>query len=355
MHTHTHSSMWDSLIQGLHDPEKALSVLQRCVKDRGVVPSSSTFSLVVHKLSSKGLMGRAIEALELMAGDGVRYSFDDFDCSSVISGFCRIGKPELALGFFKNVTECGRLRPNVVTCTALVAALCKMGRVGEVCGLVQWMEKEGLGLDVILYSAWACGYVEERVLGEVFGRMREMVGKGGHDFVSYTVLVGGFSKLGDVEKSFTFLAKMIKEGHRPNKVTYSAIMSAYCKKRTLEEAFDVFESMKGLGIVRDEYVFVILIDGFGRRGDFDKVFCLFDEMERSGIGPSVVAYNAVMNGLCKHRRTSGADKLSKNVAVDVITYSTLLHGYTEEKNIPGILQTKRQLEESGISMDVVMC
>ncbi|KAG5132945.1 hypothetical protein JHK82_024133 [Glycine max] len=270
MHTHTHSSMWDSLIQGLHDPEKALSVLQRCVKDRGVVPSSSTFSLVVHKLSSKGLMGRAIEALELMAGDGVRYSFDDFDCSSVISGFCRIGKPELALGFFKNVTECGRLRPNVVTCTALVAALCKMGRVGEVCGLVQWMEKEGLGLDVILYSAWACGYVEERVLGEVFGRMREMVGKGGHDFVSYTVLVGGFSKLGDVEKSFTFLAKMIKEGHRPNKVTYSAIMSAYCKKRKLEEAFDVFESMEGLGIVRDEYVFVILIDGFGRRGDFDK-------------------------------------------------------------------------------------
>ena len=206
-----------------------------------------------------------------------------------------------------------------------------MGRVGEVCGLVQWMEKEGLGLDVILYSAWACGYVEERVLGEVFGRMREMVGKGGHDFVSYTVLVGGFSKLGDVEKSFTFLAKMIKEGHRPNKVTYSAIMSAYCKKRKLEEAFDVFESMEGLGIVRDEYVFVILIDGFGRRGDFDKVFCLFDEMERSGIGPSVVAYNAVMNGLCKHRRTSGADKLSKNVAVDVITYSTLLHGYTGRK------------------------
>ena len=113
--------------------------------------------------------------------------------------------------------------------------------------------------------------------------------------------------------------------------------------------------MEGLGIVRDEYVFVILIDGFGRRGDFDKVFCLFDEMERSGIGPSVVAYNAVMNGLSKHGRTSEADELLKNVAADVITYSTLLHGYMEEENIPGILQTKRRLEESGNSMDVVMC
>ncbi|XP_020220752.1 pentatricopeptide repeat-containing protein At5g57250, mitochondrial [Cajanus cajan] len=363
MYTHreiTHSFMWDTLIQGIctkrHDPEKALTFLQRCVRDSGVLPSSLTFCAVVHGLSSKGLMGRAIEVLELMGDDGVNYPFDDFVCSSVISGFCRVGKPELGLGFFKNVTECGGLRPNVVTCTALVGALCKMGKVGEVCGLVQWMEREGLGLDVVLYSAWACGYVEERVLGEVFGRMREMVEKGiGHDFVSYTVLVDGFSKLGDVEKSFTFLAKMIKEGHRPNKVTYSAIMSAYCKKGKVEDAFGVFESMKDLGIELDEYVFVILIDGFGRRGDFDKVFGLFDEMEKSGISPSVVAYNAVMNGLCKHGRTSEADELSRNVAKDVITYSTLLHGYTEEENIPGILHTKRRLEEAGIAMDIVMC
>ncbi|WVZ18810.1 hypothetical protein V8G54_006132 [Vigna mungo] len=363
MHTHlkiTHPFMWDTLIQGLcaqrHDPEKALSVLRRCVRDRAVVPSSFTFCFIVHELSSKGLMGMAVEVLELMAEDGVRYPFDDFVCSSVISGFCRVGKPELGVDFFKRVTDCGGFRPNVVTCTALVVALCKMGRVGEVCGLVQWMEKEGLALDVVLYSAWACGYVEERVLVEVLRRMREMEEKGiGHDCVSYTVLVDGFSKLGDVEKSFTFLAKMIKEGHRPNKVTYSAIMSAYCKKGKVEEAFVVFESMKELGIEMDEYVFVILIDGFGKRGDFNKVFSLFDEMERSEISPSVVTYNAVMNGLSKHGRTVEADELSKNVAADVITYSTLLHGYTEEENIPGILQTKKRIEESGIAMDVVMC
>jgi len=312
--------------------------------------------LIVHELSSKGLMGMAVEVLELMAEDGVRCPFDDFVCSSVISGFCRVGKPELGVDFFKSVTDCGGLRPNVVTCTALVGALCKMGRVGEVCGLVQWMEKEGLGLDVVLYSAWACGYVEERILVEVLRRMREMEEKGiGHDCVSYTVLVDGFSKLADVEKSFTFLAKMIKEGHRPNKVTYSAIMSAFCKKGKVEEAFAVFEGMKELGIEMDEYVFVILIDGFGRRGDFNKVFSLFDEMERSGISPSVVAYNVVMNSLSKHGRTLEADELSKNVAADVITYSTLLHGYTEEENIPGILQTRRRIEEAGIAMDVVMC
>ncbi|XP_027363818.1 pentatricopeptide repeat-containing protein At5g57250, mitochondrial [Abrus precatorius] len=363
MNTHmhiTHSFMWDSLIQGFcvkhQDPERALSVLQSCIRDHGVLPSSFTFCSIVHKLSSKGLMGKAIEVLELMAEDGVKYPFDDFVCSSVISGFCRIGKPELALGFFQNATGSGLLRPNVVTCTALVGALCKLGRVDEVCDLVQWMEKEGLGLDVVLYSAWAYGYVEGKDLVEVFRRMREMVEKGfDHDVVSYTILVDGFSKFGDVEKSFTFLAKMIKGGCRPNKVTFSAIMSAFCKKGKVEEAFTVFKSMKDLGIELDEFVFVILIDGFGRRGDFDNVFCLFDEMEKSGISPSVVTFNAVINGLSKYGRTSEADEFSKDVSADVITYSTLLHGYTEEENITGILQTKRRLEEAGIAMDVVMC
>ncbi|MCI09129.1 pentatricopeptide repeat-containing protein mitochondrial-like, partial [Trifolium medium] len=74
-----------------------------------------------------------------------------------------------------------------------------------------------------------------------------------------------------------------------------------------------------------------------------------------GIHPSVVTYNAVVNGLSKYGRTKEADEFAKNVTADVITYSTLLHGYTEEENVLGILQTKKRLEDAGISMDVVMC
>lgn len=304
-------------------------------------------------------MGKAIEVLELMADEKIKYPFDDFVCSSVISGFCRIGKPELALTFFENVVSSEALKkPNLVTYTSLVGALCMLGRVDEVCDLVHAMEKDGLGLDVVFYSTWVCGYIEEKVLVEVFRKMREMVEKGiAHDFISYTILIHGFSKLGDVEKSFSFLAKMIKQGLEPNKVTYTAIMSAYCKKGKVEEALAIFERMKYLEIELDEFVFATLIDGFCLIGDFDKVFCLIDEMEKRGISPSVVVYNTIINGLSKFGRTSEADELSKNVDADadMITYSTLLHGYTEEENVPGILQTKRRLEQAGVSMDVVMC
>ena len=354
--------MWDSLIQGLctkqNNPEKALSLLQFCLRNNGIVPSSFTFSSLILRFSSEGNMGRAIEVLELMTDETVRYPFDNFVCTSLISGFCKIGKPELAVGFFENAVSSGALRPSVVTYTALVSALCKLGRVNEVGDLVYRMEKEGLGMafDVVFYSSWICGYVAEGLLMEVFRKKKEMVERGiNPDTVSYTILIDGFSKLGDVEKAVGFLNKMRKDGVQPNLVTYTAIMLGFCKRGKLEEAFSIFKMVDDLGIVVDEFMYATLINGLCRRGDFDRVFHLLDEMEKRGISPSTVTYNIVINGLCKFGRTSEADKVSKGVTGDVITYSTLLHGYIGEENITGILETKRRLEEAGVCMDIIVC
>lgn len=352
--------MWESLIQGLcvkqGDPDKALLVLRDCLRIHGILPSSFTFCSLIYGFSSQGDMGKAIEVLELMTDENVRYPFDNFVCSSVISGFCKIGKPELAVGFFENAMSSGALRPNMVTYTALVGALCKLGRVNEVDDLVCRIEKEGLAFDVVFYSSWICGYIAQGVLMEVFRKNRKMVERGiNPDSISYTILMDGFSKLGDVEKAVGFLNKMRKNGLKPNVVTYTAIMLGFCKKGKLEEACAIFKMVEDLGIEVDEFMYATLINGFCRSGDFDRVFHLLEEMEKRGINPSIVTYNTVINGLCKFGRASEADEVSKGIAGDIITYSTLLHGYIEEENITRILETKRRLEEAGVCMDVVMC
>lgn len=352
--------MWDTLIQGLcinhEDPEKALLVLKDCLRKYGTFPSSFTFCSLIYRFSSKGDMSKAIEVVELMTDEKVNYPFNNFVCSSVISGFCKIGKPEIAVEFFENALNSGALQPNIVVYTALVGALCKLGRVSEVCDLVCRMEKEGLAFDVVFYSSWICGYISEGLLMEVFRKKRQMVDKGiGPDTISYTILIDGFSKLGNVEKAIGFLKKMRKGGLEPNLITYTAIMLGFCKKGKLEEAFAIFKMVGDLGIEVDEFMYATLIHGFCMRGDLDGVFCLLDEMEKKGINPSIVTYNMVINGLCKFGRTAEADKISKGISGDTITYSTLLHGYIEEENITGILETKRRLEEAGVFMDVVMC
>ncbi|XP_024024259.1 pentatricopeptide repeat-containing protein At5g57250, mitochondrial isoform X1 [Morus notabilis] len=351
--------LWDTLIRGFctdkKDPEKALIVLKEYQKIRGIIlPSSFTLCSLIHGFSSKGDMSRAIEVLELMSE--VQYPFDNFVCSSVLAGFCQIGRPEFAVRFFENAVSSEALKPNVVTYTALVGALCKLGRVNEVHDLVFRMEKEGVECDAVFFSSWICGYISEGLLTEVFQRNRHMVKKGiSPDIVSYTVLVDGFAKLGDVEKAVGFLEKMRNGGLGPNLVTFTAIMLGFCRKGKLDEAFKVLKMVEDLGIEVDEFMYATLIDGCCMKGDFDCVFDLLDEMEKRGISPSIVTYNIVINGLCKFGRMAEAEEVSKGVIGDTITYSTLLHGYGKEENITGILETKKRLEEAGVHMDVVMC
>ncbi|XVE98835.1 hypothetical protein REPUB_Repub03eG0142900 [Reevesia pubescens] len=351
---------WDSLIQGFgvirNNPDKGLLLLKDCLRNCGTLPSSFTFCSLIHCFISQGNVDRAIEVLELMTGDKVRYPFDNFVCSSVIAGFCKIGKPELALGFFKNAINSGALTPNVVTYTALLTTFTMLGRFNEACDLVSRMEKEGLALDVILYSSWICGFFRNGFLMEALKKHREMVERGiNPDTISYTILIDGFSKEGRVEKAVGFFKKMLQDGLMPNVVTYTAIMFGFCKEEKLEEAFTLLKEVKDMGIEVDEFMYATLIDGACRKGDLDCVFQLLDEMEKKGIKPSIVTYNIVINGLCKVGRTYEADNVFKQVDGDIVTYSTLLHGYTEEGNVKGIFTMKEKLEESGLCMDVVAC
>ncbi|KAM7268258.1 hypothetical protein ACFE04_010424 [Oxalis oulophora] len=352
--------LWDSLIQGYCnnrlDPEKGLVLLHDCLKSYGglVVPSCFTFTSLIHRFSSQGNMSKAIEVLELMINE--RYAFDSFVCTSVISGFCKIGKPELALQFFDNAVNSGGLKANTVVYTALVSSLRMLGRVDDVFDVVRKMESEEVAFDVVFYTSWVCGYFEEGELAEAFRKSREMVRKGiDNDTISFTVLIDGFSKEGHVEKAVGFLHKMMKEGVKPSLVTYTTILLGFCRKGKVDEAFSLFKKIEDMGIQMDEFVYAILIDGFCRIGNLDQVFHLLDDMEKKGIKPSIITYNTVINGLCKVGRTSEADEITKELRGDVITYSTLLHGYVEEENSQGILKTKQRFEEAGCKMDIVMC
>ncbi|PIN01437.1 hypothetical protein CDL12_26053 [Handroanthus impetiginosus] len=350
----------DSLVRGLctvsKDSERGLSLLKDFLRIDGVRPSSSTFCLLICCFSRMGKMDRVIDLLELMSDDRLKYPFDNYVCSSVISGFVRIGEPELAVGFYETAVKLGSLMPNTVTCTALLTAHCKLRNVDKVSDLIAWMENNMLAFDVVFYSNWIYGCLREGLICEAFQRFREMVDRRVElDNISYTILIDGFSKDGNVEKATGFLYKMRKDGLQPNLVTYTALMLGFCKKGKLDEAFLIFSMLKKLGIEADEFTYAILIHGVCRRGDFDLVFKLLDEMEKKGIKPSVVTYNTVINGLCKVGRTFEADDFSKGIDGDVVTYTTLLQGYVKEHNKSGILETKRRLKAAGIHMDVVMC
>lgn len=352
--------MLDSLIHGFsvtrNDPNKGLSILRDCFQNHGAFPSSLTFCSLINRFVAKGEMDNALEVLEMMTNKNVNYPFDNFVCSAVISGFCRIGKPELALGFFESAVDSGVLVPNLVTYTTLVSALFQLGKVDEVKDLFRRLEDEGFEFDCVFYSNWIHGYLKGGALMDALMQDREMVEKGiSRDALSYSILIDGFSKEGNIEIALGLLGKMIKEGIEPNLITFTVIMRGLCKKGKLEEAFTLFDRILSMGIEVDEFVYVTLIDGICRKGNFNRAFSMLGDMEQRGIQPSILTYNTVINGLCRAGRASEADEISKGVVGDVVTYSTLLDSYIKEENIDAVIEIKHRFEEAKIPMDLVMC
>ncbi|XP_023642586.1 pentatricopeptide repeat-containing protein At5g57250, mitochondrial isoform X2 [Capsella rubella] len=352
--------MLDSLIHGFSvtrdNPNKGLSILRDCLQNHGAFPSSLTFCSLIYRFVSKGEMDNALEVLEMMTNKKVNYPFDNFVSSAVISGFCRIGKPELALGFFESAVDSGVLVPNHVTYTTLVSALCQLGKVDEVRDLVRRLEDERFEFDCVFYSNWIHGYFKGGALMDALMLDRKMVEKGiSRDAVSYSILIDGLSKEGNIKKSFGLLGKMIKEGIEPNLITYTAIIRGICRKGKLEEAFALFDRILNMGIEVDEFLYVTLIDGVCRKGNLNRAFSMLGDMEQRGIQPSILTYNTVINGLCRAGRVSEADEISKGVVGDVFTYSTLLNSYIKEENTDAVLEVRRRFEEAKIPMDLVMC
>ncbi|KAF8102602.1 hypothetical protein N665_0198s0298 [Sinapis alba] len=345
----------DSLLHGLDDPGKALSILNDCLRNHrhnGAFLSPFTLSSLIHRFVARGEIDKAVEVLEMMTSEKV----NNFVSSDVVSGFCKIGKPELALGFFEAAVGSGALVPSIVTYTKIVTALCQLGKVDEVRGLVKRLEDEGFEFDCVFYSNWIHGYLKGGALMDALMQDRRMVEKGIiRDAVSYSVLIDGFSKEGSFEKAFGLLGKMMKEGIEPSLITFTAIMRGLCKRGKLEEAFALFDRVLSMGIEVDEFVYVTLIDGVCRKGDMNRAFSLLGDMEQRGIKPSILTYNTVINGLCRAGRVSEADEISKGVLGDVVTYSTLLDSYIKEENVDAVLEVRRRFVEARIPMDLVMC
>ncbi|GAA0141527.1 hypothetical protein LIER_02653 [Lithospermum erythrorhizon] len=356
------NGIFDGLIQGIcikeKNPERAFSVLKDFLKihDVGILPSSLTFCTLIYSFSGNMKMDKVIEVLELMSDDKFGYPFNNFVCSSVISGFVRIGKPERGIEFYKNAVNSGALKTNVVTYTSLVSAYCMLGRFNDVSGLVSLMEMDRLAFDAVFYSNWSFGCFKGGMIRDALRVYRDSVNRKVEvDTICYTILIDGFAKEGEVEKAVGFLYKMGNDGVKPNLVTYTAIMLGYCKKGKLKEAMALFKMVENIGMEMDEYIYAILIDGFCRNGEFDLAFSLLDGMEKKCIRPSIVTYNSIINGLCMAGRTCEADDISKNIDEDVITYSSLIHGYVEEGNATGVIEIKRRLKEAGVQMDLVLC
>ncbi|KAF7041435.1 hypothetical protein CFC21_051232 [Triticum aestivum] len=154
---------------------------------------------------------------------------------------------------------------------------------------------------------------------------------------SYTQLIFGFCKMGEMESAYQMFNEMRDHGFCPNEVTYTAPISGYCKDEKLECATRMFEHMKISGCRPTVQTCNVLIHGLTKHNIFSAVQELLMMLEEN-ISPNVVTYTTIIDGLCKNGAASLALEMfnrmvEHNCSPNLHIYSSLIQALGQEGKV----------------------
>ncbi|KAI9199978.1 hypothetical protein LWI28_000996 [Acer negundo] len=135
------------------------------------------------------------------------------------------------------------------------------------------------------------------------------------DLVMYNALIDGHCVNGNIDSAFSLLKKMDEMKILPDEVTYNTKLQGYCREEKIEEACEPLDQIKRKGIKPDHVSYSTLISGY----DMKDAFRVRDEMLSISFNPTLLTYNALIQGLCKNQQGDLAEDLLKEMVIKGIT------------------------------------
>ena len=139
------------------------------------------------------------------------------------------------------------------------------------------------------------------------------------DSVSWSVMVGGFAKVGDYMNCFGTFRKLIRSGERPDNYTLPFVIRACRDLKDLQMGRLIHHIVYKFGLAVDHFVCAALVDMYAKCGEIDDARFLFDKMQKR----------------------------------DLVTWTVMIGGYAECRNANESLVLFDRMREEGVVPDKV--
>jgi pentatricopeptide repeat protein len=143
-------------------------------------------------------------------------------------------------------------------------------------------------------------------------------------------------------------------------VAYNMLMKCYRDAGNLLRCFELYEEAKAGGLSPTDRTFGILLDGCAAVGDYERARDFFHELQNSKLPVNIVHYTTFLKCLVNANQLDAAREAmtrmrnDTGVAPDLITYSTLVKGYSDRGHVTNALRLLEQAVEDGIYLDSVV-
>jgi pentatricopeptide repeat protein len=198
--------------------------------------------------------------------------------------------------------------PDEYTYGILMEHCARLNKVRLLFGFWGRFLKEGRQADTALFSPMLKCLCQEDRFGEASTIVHHKMPKQGclPNMFSYTILIDGLCKKGQIEKAIDFIDDMISKGYQPDVMTCNIIINGLCKKGEIDEAMNILDDMISKGLQPDVRTYSIIISGLCRKDEIEKAIDLLDDMISKGYQPNIVIYNSLIDGLLKNGETKMA-------------------------------------------------
>ncbi|BBH01126.1 Tetratricopeptide repeat-like superfamily protein [Prunus dulcis] len=272
-------------------------------------------------LSKTKLCQGAKRVLRLMARRGIERSPEAF--GYVMVSYSRAGKLRHAMRVLTLMQKAG-VELNVSICNTAIHALVMGNKLEKALRVLERMQLVGIAPN-------------EKRVKEVRELVEKMTNDGGllPDQVTYNNLVHMLSKHGYGDEAVEFLREAEDKGFRFDKVGYSAIVHSFCKDGRIDMAKEIVNEMFSKGCTPDVVTYTAVLNGYCRLGKVDQAKKMLQHMYKHGCKPNTVSYTALLNGLCRSQNSLEAREMMNMSEEEwwtpnAITYSVLMHGLRRE-------------------------
>ncbi|KAF8104481.1 hypothetical protein N665_0172s0111 [Sinapis alba] len=126
------------------------------------------------------------------------------------------------------------------------------------------------------------------------------------DSCTYNVMIGGWSKLGEVEEMEKVMKEMVEGGFGPDCLSFSYLIEGLGRAGRINDSVAIFDDMKHKGCVPDAKVYNAMICNFIFARDFDEAMRYYRKMLDEECEPDLETYSKLVSGLIKGRKVADA-------------------------------------------------
>ncbi|KAI5061660.1 hypothetical protein GOP47_0024165 [Adiantum capillus-veneris] len=242
---------------------------------------------------------------------------------------------------------------DAIAWTTLISGYVRKGQAQNALNSLEKMQLEGVLPNAVAYvsALKACAIIRAAAKGKQIhdeivrqGLLQNNVALGG-------ALVDMYCKCGDVSEA----RRVLQELPCRNVISWNALVAGYVQEGEAEQALNCLELMQHEGIFPDAVTYACALKACARIKASGMGKQIHEEIVRQGLLQNdVVLGNVLMDMYCKCGNLSEAQQvLKKLTSRDVISWNTIIAGYTQEGEAEQALFCLEQMQREGILPDSV--